>query len=107
MSRDLKTKKKKEKFTSDIFELINYFEFKPWINLPYAYFRCDSSELERGCWSTRFFGLNLRTDEVKCIDPETLEECNMPYCCSILSDLRDLREFRELERAEKKNEDLL
>lgn len=95
------SKKKKEKFKSNIFELINYFKEEPWIQLPYAYFCCNSSEKVLRDICTRFFQLHLESGEVKCVDATTLKEGNMPYCCSILSGVR------ELNRTEEENGELL
>lgn len=105
MKSEANAKKKKEKFTSNIFELINYFKEEPWIQLPYAYFSCDWSEKALRNICCKFFRIHLESGEVKCVDSATLKECNTPYCCSVLCDLKDLREIQRLE--EEKNEELL
>lgn len=90
----------KEKFTSNLLELINYFGFEPMIKSPYAYFGCEHSEIEDKHFCSRFVRFHLGSGEIRCIDPDSSEELEMPYCCSILS---GLREFRELNKTEGKN----
>ncbi len=96
MNRKPKASQKKEKFKSNIFELINYFEFEPFLQLPYAYFRCDFSELESECFSSRFFRLNLESGEVDCVDSETLIECGTPYCCSVITNIKEICKTEEV-----------